>query len=68
MASRRGSARSRWAKGDSNVGAPCGQELALVFYTGLQVLTPGAFEKSRFLAMFRDFIVFEEERQSATRH
>ena len=38
-----------------------GQELAPVFYTGLQVLIQGVFEKSRFLAMFRDFIVFEDD-------
>ncbi|MXY57611.1 MAG: type I restriction endonuclease subunit R [Gammaproteobacteria bacterium] len=38
-----------------------GQELAPVFYTQLQVLIQGVFEKSRFLAMFRDFIVFEDD-------
>ena len=38
-----------------------GQELAPVFYTGLQVLIQGVFEKSRFLALVRDFIVFEDD-------
>ncbi|MDE0189741.1 MAG: type I restriction endonuclease subunit R [Gammaproteobacteria bacterium] len=38
-----------------------GQELAPVFYTELQVLIQGVFEKSRFLAMLRDFIVFEDD-------
>ena len=38
-----------------------GQELAPVFYTELQVLIQGVFEKSRFLAMIRDFIVFEDD-------
>ena len=38
-----------------------GQELAPVFYTELQVLIQGVFEKSRFLALIRDFIVFEDD-------
>ena len=38
-----------------------GQELAPVFYTELQVLIKGVFEKSRFLSMLRDFIVFEDD-------
>ena len=38
-----------------------GQELAPVFYTELQVLIQGVFQKSRFLALIRDFIVFEDD-------
>ncbi len=38
-----------------------GQELAPVFYTELQVLIMGVFEKSRFLSLLRDFIVFEDD-------
>ena len=38
-----------------------GQELAPVFYTELQVLIQGVFEKSRFLGLIRDFIVFEDD-------
>ena len=37
-----------------------GEELAPVFYTGLQVLIQGVFEKERFLSLIRDFIVFED--------
>ncbi len=38
-----------------------GQELAPVFYPELRVLIEGAFEKSRFLALLRNFIVFEDD-------
>ena len=38
-----------------------GQELAPVFYTELQVLIMGAFEKRRFISLLRDFIVFEDD-------
>ena len=38
-----------------------GEELAPVFYTGLQVLIQGVFEKERFLSLIRDFIVFEDD-------
>ena len=38
-----------------------GQELAPVFYTELQVAIEGLFEKRRFLALLRDFIVFEDD-------
>ena len=38
-----------------------GQELAPVFYTELQVLIMGVFEKGRFLSLIRDFIVFEDD-------
>ena len=38
-----------------------GQELAPVFYTELQVLIEGVFEKRRFLSLLRDFIVFEDD-------
>ena len=38
-----------------------GQELAPVFYPELRVLIEGVFEKSRFLALVRDFIVFEDD-------
>ena len=37
-----------------------GQELAPAFYTELQVLIEGVFEKRRFLSLLRDFIVFED--------
>ena len=38
-----------------------GEELAPVFLTELQVAIEGAFEKRRFLALLRDFIVFEDD-------
>ena len=38
-----------------------GEELAPVFLTQLQVAIEGAFEKRRFLALVRDFIVFEDD-------
>ena len=38
-----------------------GQELAPAFYTELQVLIEGVFEKRRFLSLLRDFIVFEDD-------
>ena len=38
-----------------------GEELAPVFLTQLQVVIEGAFEKRRFLALLRDFIVFEDD-------
>ena len=38
-----------------------GQELAPAFYPELRVLIEGVFEKSRFLALVRDFIVFEDD-------
>ena len=38
-----------------------GQELAPVFYTELQVAIEGVFEQGRFLALLRDFIVFEDD-------
>ena len=38
-----------------------GEELAPVFFTQLQVAIEGAFEKRRFLALLRDFIVFEDD-------
>ena len=38
-----------------------GEELAPVFLTQLQVAIEGAFEKRRFLALLRDFIVFEDD-------
>ena len=38
-----------------------GEQLAPAFYTELQVLIEGVFEKSRFLALVRDFIVFEDD-------
>ena len=38
-----------------------GQELAPVFYTELQVLIAGVFQKRRFLSLIRDFIVFEDD-------
>ena len=42
-----------------------GEELAPVFYTQLQVLIEGVFEKRRFLALLRDFIVFEDDGSGA---
>ena len=42
-----------------------GEELAPVFLTDLQVLIEGLFEKERFLAMLRDFIVFEDDGSGA---
>ena len=38
-----------------------GGELAPAFYSELQVLIEGAFEKRRFLALLRDFTVFEDD-------
>ena len=38
-----------------------GEQLAPAFYTELQVLIEGVFEKSRFLALVRNFIVFEDD-------
>ena len=38
-----------------------GEELAPVFLTQLQVAIEGVFEKRRFLALIRDFIVFEDD-------
>ena len=38
-----------------------GEELAPVFYPDLRVLIEGVFEKSRFLALVRDFVVFEDD-------
>ncbi len=38
-----------------------GEELAPVFLTELQVAIEGAFEKRRFLALLRDFVVFEDD-------
>ena len=38
-----------------------GEELAPVFLTQLQVAIEGVFEKRRFLALLRDFIVFEDD-------
>ena len=38
-----------------------GQELAPVFLPDLQVAIEGVFEKRRFLALLRDFIVFEDD-------
>ena len=38
-----------------------GQELAPVFLPDLQVLIEGVLEKRRFLALLRDFIVFEDD-------
>ena len=35
--------------------------MAPAFYTELQVAIEGAFEKTRFLALLRDFIVFEDD-------
>ena len=42
-----------------------GEHLAPVFYTELQVAIEGAFEKTRFLALLRDFIVFEDDGSGA---
>ena len=38
-----------------------GEELAPVFLTQLQVAIEGAFDKRRFLALLRNFIVFEDD-------
>ena len=38
-----------------------GEQLAPVFLPDLQVLIEGVFEKRRFLALVRDFIVFEDD-------
>ena len=38
-----------------------GQELAPAFYTELQVLIQGVFDKSRFLTLIRDFVAFEDD-------
>ena len=38
-----------------------GEDLAPAFYPELQVLIEGVFEKNRFLALLRDFIVFEDD-------
>ena len=38
-----------------------GEQLAPAFCTELQVAIEGAFEKTRFLALLRDFIVFEDD-------
>ena len=42
-----------------------GQQLAPAFYTELQVAIEGAFEKTRFLALLRDFLVFEDDGSGA---
>ena len=42
-----------------------GEQLAPAFYTELQVAIEGVFEKSRFLALVRDFIVFEDDGSGA---
>ncbi len=42
-----------------------GEELAPAFYTELQVAIEGVFEKTRFLALLRDFIVFEDDGSGA---
>ena len=42
-----------------------GQELAPVFLPDLQVVIEGVFEKHRFLALLRDFIVFEDDGSGA---
>ena len=42
-----------------------GEALAPVFYTELQVVVEGAFEKARFLALLRDFLVFEDDGSGA---
>ena len=47
-----------WFKPWKTIG---GEELAPVFYTELQVLIQGVFEKERFLSLIRDFIVFEDD-------
>ena len=44
-----------------------GEELAPAFYTDLQVLIEGVFEKFRFLALVRDFIVFEDDGGALTK-
>ena len=42
-----------------------GEQLAPAFYTELQVAIEGAFEKKRFLALLRDFMVFEDDGSGA---
>ena len=42
-----------------------GEQLAPAFHTELQVVIEGAFEKTRFLALLRDFIVFEDDGSGA---
>ena len=42
-----------------------GQQLAPAFYTELQVAIEGAFEKTRFLALLHDFLVFEDDGSGA---
>ena len=42
-----------------------GEQLAPAFYTELQVAIEGAFEKTRFLALLRDFMVFEDDGSGA---
>ena len=42
-----------------------GEELAPAFYTEIQVLIEGVFEKHRFLSLLRDFIVFEDDGSGA---
>ncbi len=44
-----------------------GEDLAPVFLTQLQVVIEGAFEKRRFLALLRDFIVFEDDGEALTK-
>ena len=51
-------AGKEWFKPWRTIG---GEELAPVFYTELQVLIQGVFEKERFLSLIRDFIVFEDD-------
>ncbi len=38
-----------------------GEELAPAFYTELQTLIQGVFEKERFLSLIRDFMVYEDD-------
>ena len=52
------SAGREWFKPWRTIG---GQELAPTFYTELQVTIEGVFEQRRFLALLRDFIVFEDD-------
>ena len=47
-----------WFKPWKTIG---GEELAPVFYTELQTLIQGVFEKERFLSLIRDFIAFEDD-------
>ncbi len=42
-----------------------GEELAPTFYTEIQILIEGVFEKRRFLSLVRDFIVFEDDGSGA---